>query len=152
NHGQSSRYTSTEPGWNSRLDEIQAAILRVKLRHLPKWQSARQSRALEYSRRLANVPGIMTPHTPESLEHVYHQYTIRSKRRDELQQYLTAQKIGNSVYYPVPLHLQPIYAGLGHKEGSFPNAEQAAREVLSLPMYPELSAQQIERVTQTIIE
>lgn len=152
NHGQSSRYNSTEPGWNSRLDEIQAAVLRVKLRYLPKWQKARQSHAEEYSRRLANVPGITTPRVPKDCEHVFHQYTIRSDNRDALQQHLAAEKIGNAVYYPVPLHLQPIYSGLGYKAGHFPSTERAAREVLSLPMFPELTTEQISRVTRSIAD
>src|SRR5579859_101073 len=123
NHGQASRYISTEPGWNSRLDEIQAAILRVKLRHLPDWQKARQSNAAKYSSLLANTPGIRTPQIPSGYEHVFHQYTIRSARRDALQKFLADRKIGSTIYYPVPLHLQPLYANLGHKAGDFPNAE-----------------------------
>jgi dTDP-4-amino-4,6-dideoxygalactose transaminase len=152
NHGQASRYVSTEPGWNSRLDEIQAAILRVKLRHLPVWQKARQTNAAKYSKLLAGVAGIRTPVTPDGYEHVFHQYTIRSPRRDELQKFLSERKIGSTIYYPVPLHLQPLYSGLGHKPGDFPNAEHVAGEILSLPMYPELSEDKIERVAAAIAE
>src|SRR5215471_18883533 len=152
NHGQASRYVSTEPGWNSRLDEIQAAILRVKLRHLPNWQKARQANAAKYSSLLANVKGVRTPVIPEGYEHVFHQYTIRSDRRDDLQKFLTDRKIGTQIYYPIPLHLQPLYASLGHKAGDFPNAEHAAGEILSLPMYPELTEEKIERVAATISE
>lgn len=152
NHGQSSRYISTEPGWNSRLDEIQAAILRVKLRHLPDWQKARQAKAALYSKLLAGVPGIRTPQIPEGYEHVFHQYTIRSDRRDALQKFLADRKIGSTIYYPVPLHLQPLYASLGHKAGDFPNAEHLAGEILSLPMYPELSEEKIRRVAAAIEE
>src|SRR6202030_4229947 len=147
NHGQTGKYLSSEPGWNSRLDEIQAAILRVKLRHLSNWQRARQAHAAEYSRLLNQIPGAMPPLAPEGYEHVYHQYTIRVENRDALQQALTERKIGSSVYYPVPLHLQPLYASLGHKVGDFPHSERAAKEVLSLPMYPELRAEQVARVT-----
>jgi dTDP-4-amino-4,6-dideoxygalactose transaminase len=150
NHGQTAKYLSSEPGWNSRLDEIQAAILRVKLRHLADWQRARRSNAAEYTRLLQQVPGIMPPFEPEGLEHVYHQYTIRTERRDALQQYLAARKIGSTVYYPHPLHLQPLYAPLGHKPGDFPHAERAAQEVLSLPMFPELHKDQIARVVEAI--
>lgn len=152
NHGQAAKYVSIEPGWNSRLDEIQAAVLRIKLRHLADWQRARRSNAAEYNRLLEQVPGVMPPHEPEGCEHVYHQYTIRCERRDALQQHLAARKIGSTVYYPHPLHLQPLYAPLGHKAGDFPHAERAAQEVLSLPMYPELRKDQIARVVEAIAE
>jgi dTDP-4-amino-4,6-dideoxygalactose transaminase len=150
NHGQTGRYVSAEPGWNSRLDELQAAILRVKLRHLADWQRARQLHAAEYTRQFAQIPGVMPPVTPEGYDHVYHQYTIRVEKRDALQRALREQNIGTAVYYPVPLHLQPLYASLRHKSGDFPHAESAAREVISLPMYPELQMEQITRVTQSI--
>jgi len=152
NHGQSEKYRSAEPGWNSRLDEIQAAILRVKLRHLSDWQRARQSHAAEYHRLFSQIPGVMPPLAPEGFEHVYHQYTIRIEQRGALQKFLSERKIGSTVYYPYPLHLQPLYASLGHKPGDFPHAERAAREVLSLPMYPELRKEQIARVVGTIAE
>jgi dTDP-4-amino-4,6-dideoxygalactose transaminase len=152
NHGQTGKYLSSEPGWNSRLDEIQAAILRVKLRHLANWQRARQANAAEYTRLLNQIPGVMPPMAPEGYEHVFHQYTIRVERRDALQQFLSERKIGSTVYYPHPLHLQPLYASLGHKAGDFPHAERAAQEVLSLPMYPELRKEQIARVVETIAE
>ena len=152
NHGQSSRYNSTEPGWNSRLDEIQAAILRIKLRYLKKWQDARRACAAQYTKRLSVIREVETPGAPKDCEHVFHQYTIRAERRDELQEFLCQRRIGNSVYYPVPLHLQPIYADLGHQVGSFPEAEKAAAAAISLPMFPELRAEQIEQVTETIAE
>jgi dTDP-4-amino-4,6-dideoxygalactose transaminase len=152
NHGQAEKYLSSEPGWNSRLDEIQAAILRVKLRHLSNWQRARQAHAAEYNRLFSQIPGVMPPLAPEGFEHVYHQYTIRIEQRDALQKFLNARKIGSTVYYPYPLHLQPLYASLGHKPGDFPHAERAAKEVLSLPMYPELRNEQIARVVETIAE
>jgi dTDP-4-amino-4,6-dideoxygalactose transaminase len=152
NHGQAARYNSVEPGWNSRLDEIQAAILRVKLRSLREWERARRVNAAEYSRFLAHLHSVKRPTTPEGCEHVFHQFTIRVPRRNDLQKYLSDRKIGNAVYYPVPLHLQPIYAGLGHKRGSFPESELAADEVVSLPMFPELRQQQIQRVAETIAD
>jgi dTDP-4-amino-4,6-dideoxygalactose transaminase len=152
NHGQAEKYLSKEPGWNSRLDEIQAAILRVKLRHLSNWQRARQSHAAEYSRLLFQVPGVMPPLTPEGFEHVYHQYTIRIEKRDALLESLSAKNIGGTIYYPHPLHLQPLYTSLGHQPGDFSHAERAAREVLSLPMYPELRNEQIARVVDAIAE
>jgi dTDP-4-amino-4,6-dideoxygalactose transaminase len=152
NHGQTAKYFSSEPGWNNRLDEIQAAILRVKLRHLSNWQRARQANAAEYTRLFREVRGVMPPLAPEGFEHVYHQYTIRIERRDALQQFLSERKIGSTVYYPHPLHLQPLYASLGHKPGDFPHAERAAQEVLSLPMFPELGKEQIARVVENIHE
>jgi dTDP-4-amino-4,6-dideoxygalactose transaminase len=152
NHGQITKYVSNEPGWNSRLDEIQAAILRVKLRRLADWQRARQAHAAAYTRLFAQVPGVMPPQAPQGHDHVYHQYTIRVERRDALQKFLTDRNIGNAIYYPVPLHLQPIYAALKHKPGDFPHAERAAQEVLSLPMYPELRSEQIAAVTNAVAE
>ena len=152
NHGQSAKYVSSEPGWNSRLDEIQAAILRVKLRHLPEWQRARQGHAAAYTKLLLGIPGVMPPLIPEGYDHVFHQYTIRVERRDALMNFLSERKIGCSVYYPVPLHLQPLYASLGHKAGDFPHAERAAQEVLSLPMFPELRPEQVTRVAEAVAE
>src|SRR5713101_7798405 len=152
NHGQTEKYVSSEPGWNGRLDEIQAAILRVKLRHLAEWQRDRQAHAVEYTRHFSQIPGIMPPLVPEAYEHVFHQYTIRVEERDRLQHILTEKKIGSSVYYPVPLHLQPLYASLAYKAGDFPHAEHAAQEVLSLPMYPELQPAQLERVAEAVTE
>jgi dTDP-4-amino-4,6-dideoxygalactose transaminase len=152
NHGQATKYLSNEPGWNSRLDEIQAAILRVKLRHLSNWQRARQLHAAEYSRLLSQIPGVMPPIAPDGYEHVYHQFTIRIERRYALQKFLTERKIGSTVYYPHPLHLQPLCASLGHNPGDFPHSERAAQEVLSLPMYPELRQEQIARVAEAVAE
>jgi dTDP-4-amino-4,6-dideoxygalactose transaminase len=152
NHGQSGKYVSSEPGWNSRLDEIQAAILRVKLRHLPDWQRARQSHGSAYTKLLLGIPGVAPPLIPEGYEHVFHQYTIRVERRDALVQNLSERKIGSAVYYPSPLHLQPLYASLGYKAGDFPHAEHAAQEVLSLPMFPELRSEQIARVAEAVAE
>ena len=152
NHGQSSRYSSVEPGWNSRLDEIQAAVLRAKLRYLREWERARRSLAAMYSKMLAPVESVRTPQIPAGYEHVFHQYTIRVPRRDELQKFLSERNIGSAVYYPVPLHLQPIYAKLAHHEGTFPHAERAAEEAVSLPMFPELRPEQVQRVAETIAE
>ena len=150
NHGQTSSYVSQEHGWNSRLDEIQAAILRVKLRFLPSWQAARQAHAREYDALLSGIPGVVTPKTPEGCQHVFHQYTIRVPRRDAVQASLAGRGIGSRVYYPVPLPFQPLYAALPHLPGDFPAAERAASEVLSLPMYPELQREQISRVAEAL--
>jgi dTDP-4-amino-4,6-dideoxygalactose transaminase len=152
NHGQTEKYVSSEPGWNGRLDEVQAAILRVKLRHLTAWQRARQAHAAEYTRHFTQIPGIMPPLVPEGYEHVFHQYTIRVEERDRLQRVLSEKKIGSAVYYPVPLHVQPLYAALRYKAGDFLHAEHAAQEVLSLPMYPELRPAQVTRVAEAVSE
>lgn len=124
----------------------------MKLRHLSNWQRARQANAAEYTRLFREVPGVMPPFVPEGYEHVYHQYTIRIEQRDALQKFLSERKIASTVYYPYPLHLQPLYASLGHKAGDFPHSERAAQEVLSLPMYPELRQEQIARVVEAIKE
>jgi dTDP-4-amino-4,6-dideoxygalactose transaminase len=162
NHGQTGQYLSTERGWNSRLDELQAAILRVKLRHLADWTVARQAHAKLYDSLLRDMPGIVLPRVPPGREHVYYLYTIRVEgraggytranekrneaRSDLVQQRLKARGIASTVYYPVPLHLQPLYALLGGKPGDFRTSERAAREVLSIPLYPEMTHEQIERV------
>ena len=170
NHGQTGRYVSTERGWNSRLDELQAAILRVKLRHLADWTAARQSHARRYDSLLGDLPGITLPRVPTGREHVYYLYTISvsgratggvgggtvgknpsgATRSDIVQQRLADRGIASVVYYPVPLHLQPLYASLGGKPGDLRISERACREVLSIPLYPELTAAQIERVAQAV--
>ena len=166
NHGQTGQYLSTERGWNSRLDELQAAVLRVKLRHMADWTAARQARARLYDSLLADLPGIAPPRVPPGREHVYYLYTIRvagrvgganSKldsgdelRSDLVQQRLKERGIASVVYYPVPLHLQPLYASLGGKPGDLRVSERAAREVISIPLYPELTPGQIERVAQEL--
>ena len=166
NHGQTGRYLSTERGWNSRLDELQAAILRVKLRHLADWTEARQSHARRYNTLLADLPGITLPRVPPGREHVYYLYTISissrgahgksgndpqgATRSDVVQQRLADRGIASVVYYPVPLHLQPLYASLGGKPGDLRISERASREVLSIPLYPELTTAQIDRVAQAV--
>jgi dTDP-4-amino-4,6-dideoxygalactose transaminase len=153
-HGQSGKYLCAEPGWNSRLDEIQAAVLRVKLQRLDDWTAARRAHAEHYNELLAGVAGITTPKAPPHSEHVYHLFTIRiqseSGRRDLVQQKLAALGISTGAYYPTPLHLQPIFAGHGHKPGAFPVAEQASSQVLSLPLFPELTNKQIGRVVESL--
>ena len=143
------KYYHERLGYNSRLDELQAAILRVKLRHLPQWTAERRRAAARYSELLAGLP-IAIPYEAPGAGHVYHQYTIRAPRRDELRAFLKDRGIGTMIYYPLPLHLQDIYADLALGEGTFPHAEQAAQEVLSLPMYPELSDEQIGKVAEAI--
>lgn len=155
-YAQTTKYVSAELGWNSRLDEIQAAVLRAKLPHLDAWAAARQAIAKRYNELLRSVAGVVTPFVPEGNEHVYHQYTIRvqggegKRDRDSVRQFLAEQGIASTVYYPAPLHLQSVYAGLGYKAGQLPEAERAAREVLSLPMYAEMTAEQVERVAGAV--
>ena len=151
--GGKDRYFHQELGFNSRLDSLQAAVLRVKLRYLDGWQEARQEVAARYDAMLAasDVP-VTTPVVRPDMRHVYHQYTLRAPRRDELLAHLNSRGIGAVVYYPLPLHLQGLYADLGLGEGSLPVAEQAGREVLSLPMYPELTETQQEQVVAAIAE
>jgi dTDP-4-amino-4,6-dideoxygalactose transaminase len=155
-HGMRRRYYHDEIGWNSRLDSIQAAVLEVKLRYLSKWNQQRRDHALFYDQlfRKANLTadnireGIVLPITDPRAGHVFHQYVIRAPRRDELRNYLTEQKIGSEIYYPVPLHLQTSLAHLGYKQGDFPISETASHEVLALPMYPELR----EDEQQTVVD
>ncbi len=158
-HGQTGKYISSEPGWNSRLDEIQAAVLRVKLRRLDEWTEKRQAHAKQYDEMLADHPDLILPHVPPHAEAVYHLYTIRIKgaprdasRRDRVRQLLEARGIATSVFYPVPLPFQPLFSGKGRRPGDFPHAETASTQVLSLPLFPELSAVQRERVAQRLIE
>ena len=150
NHGSAKKYFSTEQGWNSRLDEIQAAILRIKLRHLDAWAVARGEKAAAYDRLLSGIPGVVSPAVAAWAEHVYHQYTIRVLRRDHVQEVLAAHGIASTVYYPIPMHLQPIYSSLGYKPGDLPESERAAAEVLSLPIYPELTEDQVARVAEAL--
>ena len=160
NHGQTDRYISAEAGWNSRLDEIQAAVLRVKLRYLDSWIAARRAHAARYNRRFGKVDGIKTPADRPNSVHSYYLYTLRiaseganpAKRRDHVAKHLASRGIASSVFYPVPLHLQPAYASLGGKTGQLPVAERAAHEVLSLPLYPEMTNEQIDRVADSLIE
>jgi dTDP-4-amino-4,6-dideoxygalactose transaminase len=151
-HGGRVKYYHDELGLNSRLDELQAAILRVKLPQLSTWNAQRREHAYAYNRLLADVPEVMRPCELGQAEGqgilgpVYHQYTIQVRDRDQVGRQLTEAGIGNAVYYPVPLHLQKVHANLGQGPGSFPRAESAARQCLSLPMFPELTQQQQERV------
>ncbi len=153
-HGQSGKYVSAEPGWNSRLDELQAAVLRVKLRRLDEWTDARRAHARHYDELLTGLPGLSLPAPAPHTEHVYHLYTVRIEggagRRDRVQQQLAEHGVSSGVYYPTPLPFQPIFAGLGHRPGDFPAAEQAAAQVLSLPLFAEITAGQIERVAEAL--
>ncbi len=149
NHGNADAYHYTSLGYNSRLDEIQAAILRIKLRRLAEWNEARRRNAARYSSLLASAP-IITPVEKPGNYHIYHQYTVRTPHRDKLRAWLGAAGIGSMVYYPEPLHTQEPYRFLGYHEGDFPCAEQACREVVSLPIYPELTEGEIQEVCARI--
>ncbi|MBI4419248.1 MAG: DegT/DnrJ/EryC1/StrS family aminotransferase [Gemmatimonadetes bacterium] len=138
-HGGAKEYDHEEVGVNSRLDTLHAVVLLAKFPHLAEWNARRRSRAACYAEGLAGVTGVTTPATDPPNEHIFHQYTIRADRRDALQTHLAKRGIGSKVYYPKPLHLQPCFAHLGYRDGQFPEAERAAREVLSLPLYPELT-------------
>jgi len=162
NHGSPRRYYHDEFGWNGRMDAIQAAVLRVKLKRLGEWNRRRQENAGIYDRLFAgagltsgagaNAAPVRLLARTAGATHVFHQYVIRAARRDELRQFLTDRKIGTEIYYPLPLHLQPAFSYLGLKEGALPVAEQAAREVLALPMFPELSEAEMRRVVEAISE
>ena len=150
NHGGAVRYHHDEIGVNSRLDEIQAAILRVKLPHLEEWTEKRRKAAAWYAEGLEGVPVVLPPTPPAGYEQSYYVYTIRAEKRDELQAYLKANNIGCAVYYPVPLYKQPAYKDRGFKAEDYPEAEKAAKEVLSIPMFPEITEEQVRRVCETI--
>jgi len=160
NHGSPQRYLHEELGWNCRLDAIQAAVLRVKLPHVETWNRKRREHAAAYDLLLTqsglisatgDSPVRVLTRSPHA-HHVYHQYVIRAQRRDELRQFLTDRKIGTEIYYPIPLHLQPVFAYLGFREGDLPESERAAREVLALPMFPELTDEEQQWVVESIAE
>ena len=157
-HGMRRRYYHDEIGWNSRLDSIQAAVLEVKLRYLPRWNEDRRQIARRYDELFraaglaatSTAEGAVLPFTHPRATHVFHQYVIRAPRRDQLRTYLAERQIGSEVYYPLPLHLQASLRGLGYKEGDFPISEQAAAEVLALPIYPELRDDEQQTVVNAI--
>ena len=151
-HGSKPKYHHRMVGVNSRLDALQAAILRVKLPHLQGWSDARQRVADRYDELLGNVQGIKTPHRAPDRTHIFHQYTIRAKsgNRDALREYLKEQGVGTMIYYPLPLHLQECFHELGYKEGDLPESEQASKEVLSLPVFPELKEEEQDYVAEAV--
>jgi dTDP-4-amino-4,6-dideoxygalactose transaminase len=147
--GQDRKYHHVLRGFNYRMEGFQGAILRVKLRHLEQWTEARRAGAVRYNKLLADS-GVETPKEMPWARHVYHVYTLRSHYRDALQAALQAEGIQTGVHYPVPVHLQPVYADLGYGRGAFPNAEAAASQVLSLPLYPELSPEALAEVAAAV--
>ena len=159
NHGGHERYFHDEIGWNGRLDAIQSAVLRVKLKHIGDWNEARRHRALTYQRLLDEAGLLAAKPAPVQLletlkpaTHIYHQFVIRAQRRDQLRSFLSDRGIGTEIYYPLPLHLQKCFSYFGYSEGDFPEAERAAREVLALPMFPELTEDEQEYVVEAIAE
>jgi dTDP-4-amino-4,6-dideoxygalactose transaminase len=157
-HGSRQRYYHEEIGWNSRLDSMQAAVLSVKLKYLEQWNRRRQEHAATYTKlfRDAGFAGVSAPvqlsKTASEVSHIYHQFVIRVHNRDELRVFLTQRGIGSEVFYPIPLHRQRCFDYLGYGEGAFPIAEQAAREVLALPMFAELSEEELRTVVEAIAE
>jgi len=161
-HGMRRRYYHDEVGWNTRMDGIQGAILGVKLKYIDGWNqarctTARRYHALFHAAGLVEagpypVYGVVLPHEVAGTRHVWHQYVIRTVRRDALRAFLTERKIGSEIYYPLPLHLQEALKSLGYSEGSFPEAERAAREVLALPIFPELREDEQQTVVAAIAE
>jgi dTDP-4-amino-4,6-dideoxygalactose transaminase len=160
--GMRERYFHEEVGWNARMDGLQAAILRVKLKHVEGWNEARRTLAARYhalfrKARLAGggpypEHGVVLPREMPGSRHVWHQYVLRVRRRDALRDFLSERQIGSEIFYPVPLHLQQALKGLGYAEGDFPEAERAAREVLAIPMFPELREDEQETVVAAIAE
>lgn len=151
-HGQSKKYYHDVEGYNGRLDAIQAGILSVKLRRLPEWNEKRREVARRYDQMLSGIAGVITPHTPESSKPVYHLYVVRVPDRPGLQKYLSERRIDTGIHYPVPLHVQKAYASYGFRAGDFPVTEKVAEEIVSLPMYPELTEAQQARVAECIAQ
>jgi dTDP-4-amino-4,6-dideoxygalactose transaminase len=147
--GERRRYEHSLRGFNYRMDGIQGAVLGVKLKHLERWTEARRSRAAYYRARLAGT-AVQAPEEREGGRHVYHVFAVRLAQRDAWRAWLTEQHIGTGVHYPIPVHLQPAYADLGCKAGDFPVSEAVASEVLSLPIYPELTDAQIDEVSAVL--
>jgi dTDP-4-amino-4,6-dideoxygalactose transaminase len=150
-HGQSKKYYHDAEGYNGRLDAIQAGMLRVKLQHLSRWNEQRRQSARTYNELLAPMAGTLEqPYQPSFSKSVYHLYVVRAQNREELQKHLTNAGVGTGIHYPIPVHLQNAYASFGWKKGDFPASELAADQVLSLPMFAGLTAQQQERVAETV--
>jgi len=148
-HGSTSKYAHAIVGYNFRMEEIQAAVLNVKLPHLTDWNDARRACAARYNSALTNA-GVVLPREMDYARHVFHVYAVQSDHRDELQKRLTAAGVQSGVHYPIPIHLQPAYESLSYKRGDLPVTEALAERVLSLPMFPELSEEQIARVAEAV--
>jgi dTDP-4-amino-4,6-dideoxygalactose transaminase len=151
-HGQSRKYYHATMGWNCRMDGIQAAVLSIKLGHLDGANYLRRKHVLEYNQAFAGIDEVLTPFEAKYARHVYHVYAIRVQERDALLRHLQEKGVGCAVHYPVPIHLQRACRNLGYKEGAFPIAENLAEEFLSLPMFPELTEEQVEHVARSVSE
>jgi dTDP-4-amino-4,6-dideoxygalactose transaminase len=151
NYGQKEKYQHMFRGYNRRLDTLQAAILRVKLRHLDEWNEARRQHAKNY-RRLLEQTGMVTPYAVAHAESVWHLYVIRTDQRDALKEHLASRGVTVGIHYPIPIHLQPAYRDLGYRQADFPVTEQYAHQILSLPMYAELTPELISKVAETVGE
>ncbi len=149
-HGQAQKYYHDLEGYNGRLDAIQAAFLRIKLRRLPDWNDQRRAAAARYAELLAGLPNVVLPFEPDDSRGIYHLYVIRHPERDALAEHLKAEGVFTGLHYPQPVHLQKCYAGWGYKEGDLPVTEKAAKEILSLPMFPGLTSEQQQRVADGI--
>jgi len=149
NHGSPGRYVHETVGLNSRLDEIQAGVLRIKLKHIDEYNSLRRKKANIYTKFLSDK--VITPKEVENTYHVYHLYSIRSESRDKIKEILAKQGFPSVVYYPIPMHLQKAIANLGFKKGDFPIAEKVSREILALPIYPEIPDEEVFEISQIII-
>ncbi len=165
NHGSQRRYYHEEIGWNSRLDAVQAAVLRIKLKHIDDWNQRRRIVACRYHGLFATAGLVraeasgVTQQAPIALllslpeaHHIYHQFVVRAWRRNDLRSFLSERGIGSEIYYPVPLHLQECFAYLGYRAGDLPESERAAKEVLALPIFPELREDEQQRVVGAIAE
>jgi dTDP-4-amino-4,6-dideoxygalactose transaminase len=151
NHGRiTKKYEHEIEGYSSRLDNLQAAILRVKLKHLNKWNESRRENAKRYNELLSNIDDIIAPHEADYAKHVYHLYVIRVEGRDKLKEDFKSKGIATGIHYPIPLHLQPAYKYLGYKEGDFPVTEECSQKILSLPMFAELADREIEEIVELI--
>ena len=143
-------YKRQVPGTNSRLDTIQAAVLLVKLRHLDRWNEERRERVAAYTRGLAGLSSVLTPKERPGSKSVWHLYTIRAKDREGLADHLKAKGISTAIHYPIPLHLQPAMSTAGSRQGDLPISERLCRDVLSLPLYPELPLETVDRIVKEI--
>ena len=151
NHGRiTKKYEHEIEGYSSRLDSLQAAILRVKLRHLNKWNESRRENAKRYNELLSNIDDIITPYEADYAKHVYHLYVIRTENRDKLREELKSESVATGIHYPIPLHLQPAYNYLGYRREDFPVTEECSQKILSLPMFAELNDEQIEEIVEFI--
>ena len=152
-HGQAKKYYHDVEGYNGRLDSLQAGILRIKLRHLTKWNGQRRAAAKQYDAMLASLSeSVLAPQEMKYSKSVYHLYVVRTESRDELQKHLTEAGIGTGIHYPIPIHLQKAYVSMGWKEGDYPETESAAKEILSLPMFGGLDENQLKLVTDAVTQ